>query len=242
MELIVAFSQRMQLLVLFVAAMFSCCAAVAENGAAPLEGRRSAECKRKLVYDPAPTASIAHQYLLLFLFKKCDPATSTVQCKVLPEGEREGAEYFGHPKDGELGCFDDVGIVATEPQPRLGSTGRYLNTESCPNDCVAAKVQTNDGADPLGASPWGIVSANDAWSDWLPRDDVVVWQVRVRDHCHARYLWRYHSDEGRVINRLRKDSNFVGQLLVGYPKAVQPGLPQTCFLGNSKPTPEKTGH
>jgi hypothetical protein len=242
MELIVALSQRLTLLVLIVAGMFSCRTALADNGVAPLEGRRSAECKRKLIQDSAPTASVGHQYLLLFLFKKCDPNAPTGQCKPPPDGEREGAEYFGHPKVGELGCFADVGVVAAEPQPRRGSTGLYLDAESCPNDCVAAQVQTNDGADPLGASPWGIVSANDAWSGWSPRDEVVVWQVRVRDHCHARYLWLYHSAEGQVIGRLRNDPNFVGQLLVGYPKAAQPGLPQTCFFGNSKPASAKAGH
>ncbi|MFZ6765581.1 hypothetical protein ACO0LM_00745 [Undibacterium sp. Di26W] len=150
--------------------------------------------------DNAPAAAkFKHQYMLLIIFKK-----------------GKGSQYFGNPNIGEYGCIPDVEANQFPPVP----TNTFIIAENCPNDCVYprdTRAPLNDGKDPLGKNPWGIVSAiNSEKRDGGPGRLIEVWELAVRDKCHAEALYASFTLPNGLLLPALERGHMLGEIVVGY--------------------------
>lgn len=198
------------------AVALACAAALPVTYAAPMpviDEKLSTECTKGSkgpVEKPVSSAKIDHQYMLLLVFKK-----------------GTGKKYFGNPSTGQYGCIPDAagshdasGMLQTSP------TGTQLMVATCPNDC-SFPFQThelmNDGADPLGTNAWGVASAiASAPLNGGPGRNIEVWEIPVFDACHARVLYKFHTDTREsLLSQAYAAGDMDGEILVGYQNGKQ---------------------
>ncbi len=160
----------------------------------------------KVVDQPSNT-SIPHQYMLLLVFKK-----------------GKGTQYFGEATGDQYGCIPDVEnkVDSKTGASVLTPTGTQMIGANCPNDCVYPResiTAMENGSDPLGANPWGVLSATDPTSMSGAKDSKIeIWGLAAVDACHARKLYEYHTATGknrRFANALKR-GHLLGEIMVGY--------------------------
>ncbi|MET3135061.1 hypothetical protein AAKU55_005364 [Oxalobacteraceae bacterium GrIS 1.11] len=169
--------------------------------------RMSQQCQGVALSGPPDQGravpKVTHQYMLLIMFKK-----------------GKGGPYFGNPAPGEYGCIGDVKPNAFPPEP----TGSFITAANCPNDCVYPRDNRsplNNGHDALGKNPWGIVSSiNSEVPGGGPGRFIEVWEMAVRDKCHADALYAYLTLPGGPLVGAIERGDYRGEILVGYPKAT----------------------
>jgi hypothetical protein len=171
------------------------------------------------VVAPAANADIAHQYLLLLIFKK-----------------GKGSKYFGNASFKETGCIPDVAAVhdSATKSVTLAPTGMQMPVSNCPNDCVnplGEHTATDDSNDPLNTNSWGILSPVDTVSlDGGAGRRIEIWQIAVTDACHARMLYKFHTMGPRsLLSKAIAVNDMLGEVMVGYPNNKnQTGTSMAC--------------